>query len=413
MPELKDLATNIATTWEAMKAKNDEMLAAAKRGEELHAEDKAALAQMNADMTAFKKQMDEMALRGARAEVVKPGEKSGAEAERDKAYDGAFFKWFRKGSREMAADDMKVLNTAMAPERKALVEDATGGYLIPEQLEAEIIRAIPQINTIRQYCRVIPTSRDKIAKRNITEVAVGHGKLETGAAVSETNVVPSKDYIYVEDVNGLVKIGRDELADSDANLQAILIDSLSVAFANDEAKMIAVGRGHSYEEQEGLAVDATIIASYKGNWTTADTAIPDDMITCKYGLEAQYRNGAVWIMHSQTEAALRLYRPAVASGYYGNYLWQPSLQIGTPNNFDGYPIINQDDMHYAADAVAGINVLLGNPRLGYAVLTRQGMMIQRLDEVYATAGLVGFLATWRVGGGVLRPAAFHGIYNNT
>jgi HK97 family phage major capsid protein len=414
MPDIKDLATKISETWEEMKKKNDLMLEAAQKGEAIHAEDKAAMDRMNADMTAFKKQLDDMALREARTQVVKPGEKTSQEDTRDRAYKSAFFKWIRKGTREMANDDLVTLRNALPPERKALVGDTTGAYLIPEDLEAEILRAVPQINTIRNYCRVRPTSRDKVGIRSLTEVSVGWGKLETGTAITESTPTPSKDTIYVEDLYGLTKVGEDELDDTDANLAAILADSFSVAIANEEAKQFAVGRGHtSYSEPDGVAVDATILASYKRDLTTADTMIPDDVIKTMYALGSQYKTGSVLLMNKATELALRVYRPAVASGYYGPYLWQPSLLAGQPNNFDGFPVVNQDDMHYAADAVDGINVIFGNFRLGYMILERQGLMLQRLNELYAEAGLVGFKVHKRVGGGVIRPAAFYGLYNET
>jgi HK97 family phage major capsid protein len=412
--ELKDLATKISETWEEMKKKNDELLEAARKGEQARAEDKAALDKMNADLDGYKKQLDEMAVKTARAAVVPPGQKAPEEAERDNAYRKAFFSWVRKGSREMAHDDLKTLKEALAPERKALVGDTTGAYLIPEDLEAEILRAVPQINTIRNYCRVRPTSRDKVAVRSLTEVSVGWGKLETGTSITESTLTPSRDTIYVEDLYGLTKIGEDELDDTDANLQGIIADSFSVAIANEEAKRFAIGRGHTtYSEPDGVAVDATIIASYKRNLTTADTMIPDDVIKTMYSLGSQYKTGSVLLMNKVDELALRVYRPAVADGYYGPYLWQPSLTAGQPNNFDGFPVINQDDMHYAADAVAGVNVVFGNFRQGYMILERKGMMLQRLNELYAESGLVGFKMHRRVGGGVIRPAAFYALYNNT
>jgi HK97 family phage major capsid protein len=41
------------------------------------------------------------------------------------------------------------------------------------------------------------------------------------------------------------------------------------------------------------------------------------------------------------------------------------------------------------------------------------MTVQRLDELYAESGLVGFLFYFRVGGGVVRPDAFRALDNNT
>jgi HK97 family phage major capsid protein len=414
MPELKDLATNIATTWEAMKAKNDEVIAEAKKTGQASAEATAELTKLNAAMDAQKAQLDALALDVARKDVVKPGEISSEEAEQNRAYKAAFYKWVRGGSRELAADDIRTLKNALPPERKALVENTAGLYLVPEDMEAEIMRAVPQINTLRNYCRVRPTSRDKVLVRSLTEVSVGWGKLETGTDITESTATPSRDTIYVEDLYGLTKVGEDELMDTDANLAGILTDSFAVAIANAEAEAFAVGRGHTtYSEPDGVAVDATIIASYKSNWTTADTVLIDDLLTAEYTLPAQYLNGSVWLMNRKTELAARLLRAEVADGYYGNYLWQPSLLAGAPNTFDGFPIVNQNDMNYPADATAGINVIFGNLRLGYMIVDRQGLTIQRLDELYAEAGLVGFKVHKRVGGGVYRPEAFYGIYNDT
>ena len=42
-------------------------------------------------------------------------------------------------------------------------------------------------------------------------------------------------------------------------------------------------------------------------------------------------------------------------------------------------------------------------RSGYRIVDRLGMTVQRLTELYAEAGLVGFKVHYRVGGGVIRP----------
>ena len=405
MPEIKDLTTKIQDTWEQMKAKNDSIIEESKgtikKVEEWRAEDRAEITKMNDALDGLKAQLDKISLDNERAKLILPGSEKPV-SEEAKFRKSAFMKYMREGRAAMSPD-----------EKKALVQDTSGLYLVPEDMEAEIMRAVAQINTIRNYCRVRNTSRNAVKVNSISEVSVGWGKLETGTDITESTMTPTQDTIYVEDLYGLTKVGEDELSDTDANIQAIIADSFAVAIANAEAKAFAVGRGHTtYSEPDGVAVDATIIASYKTNWTTADTAIPDDMLKAEYYLPSQYKNGAAWLMHSKTELELRLYKEAVADGYYGNYMWAPGL-AGAPNTFDSYPIIRQNDMNYADDATKGINVIFGNFKQGYMIVDRAGIGIQRLDELYAEAGLVGFKVHKRVGGGVYRPAAFYGIYNNT
>ncbi len=310
-------------------------------------------------------------------------------------------------------------------ERKALVEDATGLYLVPEDLEAEILRAIPQYNVMRRLCGVRNTIRDKVKIRSLTEVSVGWGKIETGTDIPESTVTPSTDTIYVEDLYGLTKLGEDELMDTDANLAAMVANSFAIALANAEEKAFVIGNGHTYSEPEGICTDAVYTAdagngkgagydgTYGSNWSIDDTVALEDMLQCEYDLGTQYLNGAVWLMNRKTELAARVLRAEVASGFYGNFLWQPSLMVGQPASFDGFPIYNNNNMAYPADTTAAVNVIFGNLKNAYLILDRSGMSLQRLDELYAEAGLVGFKVHKRVGGGMIRYAALHLIHNDT
>ena len=415
MPEIKDLTDKIQSATDALHKAADSYHDESAKFGEATGETKAKLDKINDTLDETKARLDEIGLKQDRQALVSPGEgKSSEEKERDSAYSSTYFKWAREGAKNLTTEDFKILKEALPPERKALIENTAGLYLVPQELEAEIMRAVPRPNSLRAVCWNRPTNRNKVDINSLTEVSVGWGKLETGSTPTESTMTPSQDTIYVEDVLGLSKIGKDELMDTDANLTAILADSFKIAFDNAEDTAFAVGTGHTtYSQPGGVAVNASIIASYKANWTTADTALIDDMLTCKSNLPEQYDAGASWLMARKTELAIRLLRPETASGYYGQYFWQPSLQVGEPNNFDGYPIIRQNDMNYPADATKGINVLFGNFRKGYVILNRAGITMQRLDELYAEAGQVGFIGTKRVGAGVYRAEAFYGIYNNT
>src|SRR5258708_2657831 len=91
-----------------------------------------------------------------------------------------------------------------------------------------------------------------------------------------------------------------------------------------------------------------------------------------------------------------------------NYLWQPSNQAGQPDRLFGrgfYRVSGMTSMAAGAGA-SDPAVLFGDIRSGYLVADRQRITVQRLDERYADQGLVGFLFKERVGGDVIRPAAF-------
>jgi HK97 family phage major capsid protein len=226
--------------------------------------------------------------------------------------------------------------------------------------------------------------------------------------ITESSLVPAKDYIYVEDLAGVTKVGRDELQDSDDILAGIIANSFSVAIANAEAKAFVVGTGHTYQQPDGVTLDTTVISTYT-DLATADTIVPDDVIGIEYALPAQYKNGASFMWHPTTEGVLRKVKATA------NYLWIPNITGAPAKMFDGFPVYNSSDMIVPASTNTdrSIVALFGNWKLGYTIVDRLGVTVQRLDELYAEAGLVGFLVYFRVGGGVVRADAFRALDNNT
>ena len=151
-----------------------------------------------------------------------------------------------------------------------------------------------------------------------------------------------------------------------------------------------------------MTVNATILAATR-SVTTSATAAVEDFLALVYDCPAQYRKNGAFLVKSSTELALRSLRAEVADGFYGNFLWQPSVQAGRPNTFLGYPIYPQEDLAALAGAVAVVAVF-GDFKQGYRILDRKGITLQRLVELYAEAGLVGFKVHKRVGGAAIMPS---------
>ncbi len=137
--------------------------------------------------------------------------------------DRAFLSFVRKGVGGMVSD-----------EHRALVEDSVGQYLVSPAVDLEIQRSLDKLCVIRQLASKRIINKDRIKVRDITEAQVGWGKLETGAVITETTPVPAELTKYVEDLYGLVKIGQDELEDSDYNLTEYVADSFARAIAEKE-----------------------------------------------------------------------------------------------------------------------------------------------------------------------------------
>jgi len=287
-------------------------------------------------------------------------------------------------------------------ERKALVADATGRIMLPEELEATIREGLPQLNVIRPLASARTIGRDRVRVRAFTNApVVGWGKLELGAAVPNTTLVPTEAYVYPEDLNGLVQIGVDELADSDQNLAAYVATQFGIAMANAEEAGFAIGTGHTFQQPSGI---------FNGGITTHDTTasgavIFEDIKHLIAALPPQYRTGASFLMHTNTELSLQLLRAIHAGPVSAEFLWQPSLIAGAANNLCGYPVYNNDSIPQVGDGALQRVVAFGNFKYGYQIVDREGMSLKQLNELYVTSGLVGFLATKRVTGTVSWPDA--------
>ncbi len=290
-------------------------------------------------------------------------------------------------------------------ESKALVEDATGQYLISPVITIEIERAVAELVVMRGLCNQKTIDKDRLQIRGIGEASVGWGKLETGSDITESTLTPTAPvYKYVEDLYGLSKVGEDELMDSDINLANLLTDSFARAIAEAEETAFVAGTGHDNQQPAGFSIDATLAAATIT--TAAAGAIKiEELLECIYTCPSKFRKGASWLVHSLTALELRKLRSKDQAGTYeGSFLWQPSTIAGQPPTLLGYPIHTQDDMATLA-GTEGVIAAFGNFKAGYRILDHTGgMTVQRLAELYAEAGLVGFKVHKRVGGYCIRPA---------
>jgi len=268
---------------------------------------------------------------------------------------------------------------------------------------SEIYTALPKYTIMRRLATVRTISTDRARVRALTDPTVSWGKLEkTGGPLTESSgFEPSEKIIWIEDLYGLAKIGEDELMDSDVSLQSLLVSGFGRVIGHAEDVAFMAGTGHTNYQPEGILSSVPPILTSS---TTASKAFAmDDLFNVIYDLAPEYRTNAALVVHPQTEKVLRLAKASTS----GVYLWQPAVAEGNPPTFAGYPLYNHESL---ASATATLNggekiAVFGDFRTGYMIIDRLAMTVQRLDELYAEAGLVGFKVHFRVGGAVVVPEA--------
>ncbi len=292
-------------------------------------------------------------------------------------------------------------------DKRALVADQTTGMImIPAEMEAELVRELPHKSVLRSLVGARAIGSDKLHRRSLTGVAVAWGKLELGADLPESTMVPGDEYLYVRNIIGSTWIGVDLLEDTDINLPQEINEAFINAIAPAEDNGFLNGDYTGGKEPEGILTRIGP-ASYQIKPLDVDssgTVTLGDLLALTYEVPDAYRVGGTFLMHPSTELALML----EVDGY-GHYVWQPSAQAGVPARIWNYPTATSQFMPTIPESAPTSGtpyVLFGDFRSGYAIRDRRGITVQRLVELRAEAGLVGFLVTKRVLGGVIRPDAF-------
>ena len=125
--------------------------------------------------------------------------------------------------------------------------------------------------------------------------------------------------------------------------------------------------------------------------TTAGAAITaDEIIDLIHSVKSGYRKKAVFLLNDSTVKTLRRLKDG-----NGQYLWQPGLKEGQPDKLLSYRLVTSA---YMPEVASGAKPVLFGDFSSYWIADRQGRSFQRLNELYAATGQIGFRATQRVDG---------------
>lgn len=265
--------------------------------------------------------------------------------------------------------------------------DADGGYLVPEEFERQIVTTLDEANVIRSLAKVITTG----SERKIP-VAATHSVAQwtaENAAYTESNPTFGQKQIDAYKLTDLIRVSQELLQDSAFDLESYIADEFARAFGIAEEQAFCVGTGTNQPTGIFTANGGTVGVTAAA--TTAITA--DELISLVYALKSPYRRNAKFLMNDSTVAAIRKLKDL-----NGAYMWQPSVQAGQPDRLLGYEIYTSP---YVPTIAAGAFAIAFGDFQNYWIADRAGRTVQRLNELYATNGQVGYVATERVDGKVI------------
>jgi len=246
---------------------------------------------------------------------------------------------------------------------------------------------LQEANVVRRIAKTITTS----AERKIP-IAATHSTAKwtaENAAITESTPTFEQKTLDAFKLTDLIKVSVELLQDSMFDIESYIAAEFARAFATAEEEAFCVGTGVG--QPTGIFTESGGTVGVTAASATAITV--DNLIDLVYALKSPYRRNAVFLMRDITISSLRKLKDNNSV-----YLWQPSVQAGQPDRLLGYPIYTST---YVPAVGAGALPIAFGDFSNFWIADRMGRTVQRLNELYAGSGQIGYLSVQRVDGKVI------------
>ena len=307
---------------------------------------------------------------------------------------------------------MKVLEAAGLKPMEAMALLSTnqelGGFLVHDEMKAEILKDLAGVAVMRRICRVERTGKNALVFPTIQSASTdadiytsgytgawrAEGYVTGGTAPTVQNQPTfgqNRIPVYAWAPNA-IELTQELLSDSEADLEGIVAEVIAETLGLDEDAAFLNGTG--IERPIGILNAVSGMSLTEVNSGHATDVTYAGFIDVFANVPSQYRNNGRWLMNSLClGAAMKI---ADGNG-------MPLFPINAvPGTLFGKPIEFSEFMPDRGTA-SNNPVIFGDFRY-YGIADRQELRIQRLTERYAPN--LGILPTARVGGQPLRTAAF-------
>lgn len=385
----QDLRERRLKTWEQMQA-----MLAETREDGMSAEQKETYDKLESEEFRLR---DDIAARDRAAKIEADLQKpqnvderiarpagSGDFVPEERAYRNAFGSWLR--GRELSNEERKVLNRGLEQRDQLTNPGSSGGYLVPEQFSNKIFEHRKYFGGVRDVAGNITTATggDLMWPNNDDTGNVGFIVGEGGTITELDTTFSSRTFKAWKYASGLIQVSWELMQDSAFNLEEFLARKFGERIGRIENTHMTTGTGAT--QPEGFVTNGATVST-----ATNDTTELVDIVTLIYSVDRAYRINGAFMMNDAIVAHLRKKQATT-----GDFIWQPSAQMGEPDRLFGYPVIVNNDMAATPTTDAAKVAAFGDFSNGYMIRDVKGVSVIRLNERSAVNGLVDFLAFARL-----------------
>ena len=271
-------------------------------------------------------------------------------------------------------------------ERRDILKSSTGSP-VPTSFYDQVIMKARLIAPVLQTSTVLNTAGgENLQIPSLSTYSVGTVTGE-GSAIGESDpVFNSFITLGAYKYSFLVQLSNELLEDSGVDILGFMADQVGNALGYAVGSALTVGTGT--DMPKGIVAASSV----GGTAGTATAFTADNLIDLLYSLDGAARNlpGVGWMMNGKSVGAVRKLKDTA-----GNYVFQPSLAMDSPDMLLGKPIYENPSM---VDVATGTKSVLVGHLPSYYVRTVGGLRLDRSDDFAFSSNLVTFRATFRVDG---------------
>lgn len=217
---------------------------------------------------------------------------------------------------------------------KTLAEgtDAEGGYLVPEEFRAEVVREQLAFGVMRRLARVFPMNTDTLDIPTLAARPSAYWTAEN-ASVSTSSAEFGQVTLSPSTLIARLPVSRQLASDSAINIVSFITELFAEEITRAEDKAFFTGSGSG--QPKGISQETLKTVAAGG---VLDF---DDLIELFYKLQIRHRTSrnAAFVGSKRVIAILRKVKDS-----NGQYIWQPSVQQGQPDRVLGTPVFEQNDI---------------------------------------------------------------------
>jgi len=273
-----------------------------------------------------------------------------------------------------------------------------GSQFVPQGFAGTYEKKLVSFDGPRKVCRVFRTTSGNSLPWPTVDDTGNSGALLAEATTGSDAVAATTGAItfsaYKTESKPIL-VSAELMEDEAVDFMSLIGELLGERIGRSQGAYHTTGTGSS--QPKGIVACATAGVTAAG----ATSIAFDEIIGLVHSLDPAYREAnpnVGFMMHDN----IVLYVRKLKDGD-GNYLWQPSVQLGVPDRLLGYPVAINQNMQ--SSVATGTVTMLFADFSKFLIRDVGSVRVYRLEELYRAKDLTGFMAFARSDSNTIATAA--------